>query len=459
MPTNQTCWFVPGFMGTELWVRQLNPDGTPTARRQRVWLSISALIHAQGYRFLKLPTPAGYQIEVGEVLNEGYGTCLGYLSRPGVRPEDSVLRPWAYDWRQPIKQLGAQLAAEIRAVGGAPGSHQIVGHSMGAGVAMAAYRHLKEAGAERLVSRIVTLGGVLWGSYSPCYAWSEREDGMNLLALVPTLARNPFLLPFSFHRPQPQGFPVYVELCELFTSWPSVYDMLPDPERGDDPDDMFRWLVWSTETWTAALAPPYPWQLARARTEYHAWIHDPAGFPPADVLFHVVGMNQQTPLRARWPEGVSYRPTDLRVSGPYFHNIRQALMPTMSTTREGDNRVTVKQQTIPGRASLQINGEHAALQDHPEFLSRFWSLVRQPITGDLGVVYIDAPTDFPTRVAPPRRVDVYQHDPSLHRPYSASTGQIVAQRAAAFVPKSPVVQVRRTPRLIYNRRGVVIRGF
>lgn len=456
MPGATTVWYVPGFMGSEMYVRGFTPSGQPAPLRVLFWPPFSHLMHGRFWAALTYPTPPTFRVEVGQVIRPmGYSPCLSYLDSPSIRPAACTLREWPYDWRLPVDTLGSMLATEIRLSGGAPGSHGLFGHSLGAAIIMSAWKWLKRDHAENLVSRVVTLGGLLWGSYSTANTWLEYEDSMNLFAWIPTLMRSlSFATAFGV-RPNNNRFEISRTILETFTSWPATYDLLADPGRGDDYPDVWRPILWDPSSWRYALVPPDPAQLTRAAA-YHADAHNPENWPPPDVLAHIVGTTRGTPYRAMPPVLTNDPGVDVRQPHVSFIGLRRALCPGYVQTSEGDNRATVQQQSVPGRVQWHIHGEHAEIQNHPFVLENFWPIMTGTLPEAQAPIEVPLPLGFPTREEQARRTAQLQGDPSLHIPPLPTAAQIYAARKAYLQTKQVKQTIRDPGAVHYDAQGRVI---
>jgi len=401
MPGTKLALFVPGFMGTELWEHEQPPGEAPSRTRSLLWANISGIVRGTIYHRMRWPDAPGKRVLPGSFVRVaqdlGYGVLYEYVTRVSELPAGWTFRLWTYDWRGPIRQTAQALASQLADATNVADSVVLVGHSLGGALCMATYRCLKEMHAEAIIDKVITVGGVVWGSYSTCCAWRLEEDSGNQLALAPSILAGNFPFP-SPYRTLARNGEFFTTIMDTFASWPVTYDMLPDPARGDDPGDGQRGLAHDNRNWQDALVIPSQGELFRSNREYHSWAHDPAGFPPVGKLMHVVGLGQRTPWRMDAPRDPSPGPG---MGGPplaYRTPQARAHLPGLSYTNNGDNRLTAEQQSIPGYYQLQVRGEHAVLQNHPYFLRNFWRLVRDPIPTDRPFNAVDVPYYFPDRV-------------------------------------------------------------
>ncbi len=354
-----TVWILPGFGGSELWwVNGRN--------RRKLWIDIGTVFNGVGLRALRLPGPPVGSVAapnvIGNEMGYGYRALLEFLQTQV--PSDWTVKTWPYDWRQSAQMLGQAFANQLLADGPQPGGHRVIGHSYGAIVALGAWRYLSDAGQANLVPRIVSIAGILSGSYSVAKTWREEEDTVNLLSLTTTLDPLTLLLPF---RPR-VTFLSPAEVIDIFNSWPSCYDMLPDPAAGDDPADVHRLIVWNAAYWSDALQPPTQQALDTSRLGFQAWFHQPQSSPPPGVLVCLCGVEQDTAHQLR-PRDTTYSAVPPSFWGAPTLNrsrwIRQQKLPYFTPTRQGDNRATLASQIRPGVQYSCFVGAHAELHMHP----------------------------------------------------------------------------------------------
>lgn len=179
-----------------------------------------------------------------------------------------TVRCFDYDWRRGVRELGQALARQVGRE--TVNTCDVVGHSMGGLVARAAL-----AEAPRRIGRVVTLGTPHEGAYAPLQALRGVYGTVRRLAQL---------------DPQHTAEALAVR---VFSSFPSLYDMLP---RGATPD----WL--DESSWPAEGPRPRSAQLARSRS---------LQLPPApERVYCIVGTGQPTVTAARVERGeLRYRIT------------------------------------------------------------------------------------------------------------------------------------------------------
>ena len=212
---------LPGIMGSRL-------GGTPTPSRPAgvVWVDPQS-IAAGG--LLDLALPRGRELRPMGVLLYAYAKLLLRLRLGGF---DASFH--AYDWRLGLDELGATLAARIRA-GGEPVS--LIGHSMGGLVARMALTQLPR----RLVRKLILVGTPNFGAYSPLMA---------LRGTYPFVRKMTSLDPA--HTPEELA-------ARVFHTFPGLYQLLPDGIAATWPGDgpaLDRALLREIAPTRARLAPP-----------------------------------------------------------------------------------------------------------------------------------------------------------------------------------------------------------
>src|SRR5262245_3395945 len=424
MPQNVTVWFLPGFMGSSLYLPLANAQGQRTGRRLKLWLDVRGILTGLTYQHLVYPDQTVLPIEVGEVLTEGYGNFLVTWQNRRALPKGWKLKLWPFDWRRPIRDLGKALADEVIAAGGEVGSHMLVGHSQGGAVAVASWPYLVAAQKQGQIGRILTLSGILYGSYSTARTWAEYEDTQNLFAIIPQATR--LVLFGGRFGPIPDSATLYRTIAEVFVTWPATYDMPPDPARGDDFGDVSRGLTFDPAAWENALVQPR-WDLwETSRTTYHQWIHRPENQPPKSVLMHVCAQGQRSASRIH-PSALPGQAALLGnrpLTWEQRKAVRQASLPQFEISQEGDNRATLPQQRLPEYAAIIINGEHAEVQNSPAFVDNLFSWLAAPIPGVVDPPpQIPLPRDFPETFVPRRQIASQTAIGDLPREEGQSVGE------------------------------------
>lgn len=190
---------VPGIMGSQLGMRRQRPLPDDVLWVDPIDIELGRL------SALRLPGTAPV-ISLGAVL-------YSYLRvKLHLRAAGLSVALYDYDWRLGIDELGRALAERVRA--DVAGSVMIVAHSMGGLVSRAA---LALAGMEK-VSRVVLLGTPNFGSFAPVQALRGTYAVVRKIArLVRTSSAESMA-------------------AEVFTSFPSLYHMLPSADRNGGPD-------------------------------------------------------------------------------------------------------------------------------------------------------------------------------------------------------------------------------
>lgn len=236
---------VPGIMGSQLGLRR-----PPPLPHDIIWVDP---IDIQFGRLATLRLPGAAPIEaLGAVLFSHLRLKL-YLQAQGFATEFHD-----YDWRLPVTELGTALAQRLRASAGSRVA--LVAHSMGGLVARAA---LALPGAAH-VERVVLLGTPNSGSFAAVQALRGTYAVVRKVARIAVDASAESLT------------------TEVFSSFPSLYDLLPRGE-GTSRTDLF-----DPAAWPGSGPRPHP-QLLR---EAHA---RRALLAPADARFTAIaGVGQET---------------------------------------------------------------------------------------------------------------------------------------------------------------------
>ncbi len=200
-------FIVPGILGSQLGMRRRAPLPDDV-----LWLDP---LDIQSGRLALLDPDAGAPIvSLGVILYSHLKLKLR------LRAAGFPVTLHDYDWRLDIVSLGESLAARLREH--APHPTAIVAHSMGGLVSRIA---LGQAGTGH-VRRLVLLGTPNLGAFAPLQALRGTY------AVVRNIAR------LDLGRSA-------TELAErVFGAFPSLYQMLPEPGRGElDPTDPSQWPV------------------------------------------------------------------------------------------------------------------------------------------------------------------------------------------------------------------------
>ena len=197
---------VPGIMGSQLGLQR-----PPPLPHDILWIDP---IDIQFGRLASLRLPAAARVvPLGVVL-------FSYLRlKLSLRAHGFAVQFYDYDWRLPVAQLGAALARHLHAAAGTRVA--LVAHSMGGLLARAA---LALPGTSH-VERVVLLGTPNCGSFAAVQALRGTYAVVRKLARIATEASAESLT------------------TEVFSSFPSLYDLLPWGDRGAG-DDLFDPACW-----------------------------------------------------------------------------------------------------------------------------------------------------------------------------------------------------------------------
>ncbi|HKF96989.1 MAG TPA: hypothetical protein VKB20_01935, partial [Steroidobacteraceae bacterium] len=186
---------VPGIMGSQLGVARVQP-----LPNDILWLDP---LDIQRGRLATLRLPSAAPIVPLGVVLFSYLRLKLYLRAQGFAVEFHD-----YDWRQPIAQAGQALAEKLRGL--RPARVAIVAHSMGGLVSRAA---LAESGT-RHIERLVLLGTPNGGSFAAVQA-----------------LRGTYAVVRKVARLAPQASAESLA-SEVFSTFPSLYDLLPSERCG-----------------------------------------------------------------------------------------------------------------------------------------------------------------------------------------------------------------------------------
>jgi pimeloyl-ACP methyl ester carboxylesterase len=168
---------------------------------------------------------------------------------------------FAYDWRRSLSDSGKSLSDAIRAEAAA--QVYLVAHSMGGLVARAA---LPTTGKK--VARVILLGTPNYGSFAPAQVLRGTFDSVQKIA---KLDRKNSL----------------EQLCETFSSFPGLYEMLPSPEK------FSAMNLYKADAWPQTGPQPRANLLSAVKPVID-------GLAKADSRFFLIaGVNQDTVTAAR----------------------------------------------------------------------------------------------------------------------------------------------------------------
>lgn len=295
-------YVLPGLMGSRIGARGRLLDDV-------LWLDLLEI--AAGH-LTRLALPRGARL-----------TALGVMLLNALKLKLSLqvagfdARFHAYDWRQGVESLAAELNARIARDG--EREVMLVGHSMGGLVARVAL-----AGDRGRIARVVQVGTPNFGSYAPVLA---------LRGVYPTVRK---LAALDLRHDAE-------DLARIvFRTLPSLHELLPDPQRSGAPD------LLDANNWPAGPLRPDPQLLAAAAAARARW---PLGDPRC---LQIVGVRQETVT------GVERRGAD-------FH---------YRITREGDGTVPIVLAAIPGAATWYAAEKHGGLPNNGKVIAAVADLLR-----------------------------------------------------------------------------------
>lgn len=303
---------VPGIMGSQLGLRR-----KPPLPNDILWIDP---IDIQLGRLAALRLPGTARIvPLGVVL-------FSYLRlKLALRARGFAVECHDYDWRLSAAELGHAFAARLRRA--APARIAIVAHSLGGLVARAALRHSGLAHVER----VLLLGTPNGGSYAAVqtlratYAVVRKVAGLLAHGSAEALT------------------------SEVFSSFPSLYDLLPAAASTAGPD------LLDPALWPAAGPRPRAALLAAARAARTA-------FAPADERFTTIaGVGQETVTAVA------------RRRGEFVYTL----------TRHGDGTVPTASATLAGARGLYARVAHSDLTRDPLVAAAVADLLRTGRTARL----------------------------------------------------------------------------
>lgn len=308
---------IPGIMGSQLGMRRAAPLPNDVLWVDPIDIELGRLSS------LRLPGTAPV-ISLGAVL-------YSYLRvKLHLRAAGFSAAFFDYDWRLGVDELGRALAGRVLA--DAASSVMIVAHSMGGLVSRAA---LALPGMEK-VTRVVLLGTPNFGSFAPVQALRGTYAVVRKIA---RLVRNSSAETMA---------------TEVFTSFPSLYHMLPCAERNGGPD------LFDLREWPETDPRPNPTLLATTKP-----VRD--SLAPADERFvTIVGVGHETVTAVA------------RRNGEFEYTI----------TRRGDGTVPSVSAELPGALTLYARAAHSDLTRDPVVAAAVVDLLRNGRTRRLPTRWI-----------------------------------------------------------------------
>jgi len=324
---------VPGIMGSQLGMRRPPPLPNDVLWVDPIDIELGRLSS------LRLPATAPV-VSLGAVL-------YSYLRiKLHLRAAGFAAVIYDYDWRLGVDQLGGALAERVRA--DSASSVMLVAHSMGGLVSRAA---LALAGMEK-VTRAVLLGTPNFGSYAPVQALRGTYAVVRKIArLVKTSSAEAMA-------------------AEIFTTFPSLYHMLPIADRHGGPD------LLDPGEWPDSEPRPNASLLAGTRSVRQLLA------PPDSRVSVIVGVGQETVT------AVSRRKDEFEYT----------------ITRLGDGTVPAVSGELPGALTHYARVAHSDLTRDPVVAAAVVDLLRDGATRRL-----------PTRWASRGRAEARIRDSQLRR--------------------------------------------
>lgn len=386
-------WVIPGIGGSFLYGARLLANGT-RGPSIKLWLDLATIVNPDVLNRLTLPDASGFVSFAGGIVNSimgyGYGNLLAHLDR--TKPAGWKVAGYGYDWRQSAVDCGLKLAQTIRDDPDQAADNKLIAHSFGGLVAMEAFKQLIGMGLSSKVSRIVFVGTPFYGTHCAPRVFAEYEDG--IIQLASARAITALLLGAGFNSALGSRTFTSSLILNTLRTWPSLYDLFPEPAAGDDPPDSLRAAqLYDVAKWGPALVLPDAAQLARAQA-WRAGLETTRAMLGTKVPICVVGLHEKTPWRVSATEGIpvnAFQGFILANTGR-AEVVRQAMLPQWSETTLGDGRVTLGSQYLTGTQQWTINGSHSEQQSHRALWAAAWDLlqVQDPQPGPQGDLAQDA---------------------------------------------------------------------
>jgi hypothetical protein len=282
----QTCFFVPGIAGTELFYQ----TGFP----QQAWVSYTTMLTGQ-MTDLGLatdgvsPSPfGGKALVIGGPLPDYYGSTISVLQAQ-LSPLGWQVVPWGYDFRLSLLSTGALLAAAVQATATPQSPCVIVAASGGGLVARVAYSILVAAGQGNLLQRLITLGTPHQGSYAAVQLFTGESSvlfGIAVLGFLSSLVA-PFEAPL-----EPYSATSVADLVKVIATWPAYYQIMPFLGSVDNVTDPNRPKLYTANNWQGVQLSQN-W-LNLASETFDPLMAQPSSLPPAWQLTTFAGSNLST---------------------------------------------------------------------------------------------------------------------------------------------------------------------
>jgi pimeloyl-ACP methyl ester carboxylesterase len=308
---------VPGIMGSQLGLRRAAP-----LPNDILWLDPLDIQHGR-LGALRLPDAAPV-VSLGVVL-------FSYLRlKLLLRARGFAVEFHDYDWRLPVTESGRALTERLRAL--RPARVAIVAHSMGGLVARAAL----SASDTQHVERVLLLGTPNGGSFAAVQALRGTYAVVRKVARLASTQSAESLA------------------AEVFSTFPSLYDLLP-PAAGRD--DLFDPHAWPAQGPQPSAPLMQAARLARSR------------LAPADARYAVIaGVGQETVT------AVTRRRDDF----------------VYTLTRHGDGTVPQASAELAGARAWYARVAHSELTRDPQVAAAVVDLIRSGRTTRLSASWRSA---------------------------------------------------------------------
>ncbi len=302
-PRNNPVVFVPGIMGSQLWLGS-----------ELVWPNVKVLIRQPElfvYREDTRLEPRGIVNEVVVVPNlikqDQYSRLGDYLVEELGYVRDETLLEFAYDWRQDVR-ISARKLAEAVANWKAPRPITLIAHSLGT---LVSRYYVERLGGKAEVGRLILMGGPHSGS--PKIA-SNLISGLKLL-------------PFGLMGDR---------LGQVIASFPSCYQILPTYACAQDENGQEVHLL-EDESWVQESLRP----LLRSAREFRRELGNYSSVPTISIFGY--GLKTITQLRVRRAEQGRWTGVDFEV------------------TPQGDSAVPERSAVLPGTEIHPVQQYHGSL--------------------------------------------------------------------------------------------------
>lgn len=270
---------VGGFGGNELRAKFPVYQGSIT-----VWLCVKTL-RVGGYHWLQLASdgqqkylPWYPRLNPGPLVQYFYPTLTNSLRSQGW----DVVDHWT-DWRMPLDDQAAALVDQIYDLS-AQQPVRIVCHSRGGLLTARALQTIWNAGNIKRVWKCVGLGVPWAGSYAPIPylgGWiNQYLEDLNLSAGFGSM--------FALRVP-------LAHLRFIVASWPSIYELLPNPAVAAQAGDTLVPALYDPTTWENEGVPVNALHLENARKAWDGFVGLPPGVDWLDIIG--VGLGARGPMR------------------------------------------------------------------------------------------------------------------------------------------------------------------